>query len=187
MRRVVAIVVAVIVAASCIPWLRHQRLFSVVVGVTTIVLAGLLVTAGVRTLFKLREHQQSGSQPSVWLSPRLRNWLLLAVLLGLLIPLIAQFMARNSDAYKLAVATAHKAPQYTEALGAPTREAWFSEGTMGYGNPASVELTIPVTGSRHKGDLRALAVKESGSWKLKELTLELAPSGERVDLLAGPK
>jgi len=106
------------------------------------------------------------------------------VLLGLFIPVASQFVARSSDAYKLTVATAHQTPQFTEALGAPIGEAWFSESTMEYGNPAKAELTIPVKGSRQKGDLRALAIKEDGRWKLKELTLELSQSGERIDLLA---
>ena len=81
-------------------------------------------------------------------------------------------------------ATRHQTPQFTEALGAPIGEAWFSESTMEYGNPAKAELTIPVKGSRQKGDLRALAIKEDGRWKLKKRTLELSQSGERIDLLA---
>jgi hypothetical protein len=174
----------IIVVASCIPWLRHQHFFSIGVGVTAIVLAGLLVTGGVHAVSTWSKRQQSGSQPSSWLSPRLRNWLLMAVLLGLLIPVVSQFVAKSSDAYKLAVATAHQTPQFTEALGAPIREEWFSEGRTEYGNPTKAELTIPVKGSRGKGDLRALAIKEDGRWKLKELTLELAQSGERIDLLA---
>jgi len=187
MRRVAPAVIGIIVVASCIPWLRHQRFFSAVVGTVAIVLAFLLVIAGARALSTWWKQQQSGSRPSGWLPPRVRNWLLLAVLLGMLIPLIAQLMARRSDAYRLAVATAHSSPLFAQTLGAPAKEAWFSGGAIQYGNPARAELTIPVEGSRHNGDLRAVAVKEDGRWKLMELTLVLDQSGERIDLLASPK
>ena len=187
MRKIAPAVMGIIVVASCIPWLRHQHFFSMGVGVTAIVLAGLLVASAVHAVSTWSQRQEASSQPARRLSPRLRNWLLLVVLLGLLIPVVSQFMARSSDAYKLAVATARQTPQFTEALGAPIREAWFSEGTTEYGNPTKAELTIPVKGSRDKGDLRALAVKEGGRWKLKELTLELAQSGERIDLLTNSR
>lgn len=187
MRKIAPAVMGVIVVASCIPWLRHQHFFSIGVGATAIVLAGLLVAAAVHAAFTWSKRQQSGSQRSTWLSPKLRNWLLVAVLLGLLIPVVSQFVARSSDAYKLAVATARQTPQFTEALGAPIKEAWFSEGRTEYGNPARAELTIPVTGSKQKGDLQVVAIKEDGRWRLKELRLEVARSGERIDLLASPR
>jgi hypothetical protein len=183
MRRVAPAVIGLIVVASCIPWLRHQRFFSAVVGIVAIALAVFLVIAGADALSTWRKGEQSGSKPSGWLSPRVRNWLLLAVLLGLLIPLITQLMARRSDAYLLAVATAHNTPLFAQTLGAPAKEAWFSGGTIQYGNPAKAELTIPVEGSRYKGDLRAVAIKEDRNWKLIELTLVLDQSGERIDLL----
>jgi hypothetical protein len=43
MRKSAAIVVAIIVAASCIPWLRHQRFFSVLVAIIAVALAGIIV------------------------------------------------------------------------------------------------------------------------------------------------
>jgi|SRR5579872_2543678 len=187
MRRVAPAVIGIIVVASCIPWLSHQRFFSTVVGAVAVVLAVLLVIAGAQAFSTWRKGQQSGSRPSGWFSPRVRNWLLLAVLLGLFIPLIAQLMARRSDAYKLAVATAHNTPLFAETLGSPAKEAWFSGGAIQYGNPMRAELTIPVTGSKQKGDLQVVAIKEDGRWKLTELKLELARSGERIDLLASPR
>lgn len=187
MRRVAPAVIGLIVLASCIPWLSHQPFFSAVVGVVAIALAVFLVIAGAQAASTWRKRQQSGSQPSGWLSPRVRNWLLLALLLGLLIPLITQLIARRSDAYKLAVATAHNTPLFAQTLGAPAKEAWFSGGSVGYGNPTTAELTIPVSGSKQKGDLQVVAIKQGGQWRLKELTLELAGSGERIDLLANPR
>ena len=119
----------------------------------------------------------------IWSSGRLR-WLLGAVLLGLIIPLVFQFVVTRTDAYRLAVTTAHGTPQFKEALGLPIREGWFSGGNRGFGNPSTAALTIPVSGSRRKGNLRALAIKENGRWRLEELVLELAEPDEHIDLLS---
>lgn len=189
MRKVIAIVVGIIVVASCVPWLRHQHFFSVPVGVATVALVGLMVVGGVRALpsWPKQKGPQADSAPSGWWSPRFRNLLLGATFVLALMLTVPHFVATTSGAYKLAVATAHQTPQFTEALGAPIREAWFSEGKTEYGSPTKAELTIPVKGSRQKGDLRALAIKDGGRWNLKKLTLELAQSGERIDLLVNSK
>jgi hypothetical protein len=100
---------------------------------------------------------------------------------------VPHFVATSSGAYRLAVATASQTPQFTEALGAPIREAWFSEGRTEYGSQASAELTIPVRGSKQGGDLQVVATNDGGRWKLKELTLALARSGERINLLASSR
>ncbi len=189
MRKTAAIVVAVVVAATFIPWLRHQPFFSVLVAITAIVLAALIVLSAVRSLTKWskKERDQEGAERHGRSSPRLRNVSLGAALILALILTVPHFIATNSGAYKLAVATANQAPQFTEALGAPIREAWFSEGRTEFGDSAKAELTIPVTGSKQRGDLQVIAVKEGGEWRLKELMLVLARSGERIDLLASPR
>jgi hypothetical protein len=46
MRKTAAIVVGILVGASCIPWLRHQHFFSVLGGVITVVLFCVLVFGG---------------------------------------------------------------------------------------------------------------------------------------------
>jgi hypothetical protein len=120
---------------------------------------------------------------SIWSSGRSR-WLLGAVLLGLIIPLVFQFVVTRTDAYRLAVTTAHGTPKFREALGLPIREGWFSGGNREFGNPSTAALTIPVSGSRRKGNLRALAIKENGRWRLEELVLELAEPDEHIDLLS---
>jgi hypothetical protein len=185
MRKTVAIVMGIVVVASCIPWLRHQQFFSVLVGVTTVALAGFMVFGGLRAVATWsRERQgQPGSARSGWLSQRFLTWLLGAVLLGALVPIMGQFAVRRSDAYNLAAATAHQMPQFRETLGTPIREGWFSGGRWEFGNPARAELTIPVKGSRQKGNLRALAIKQDGRWRLTELTLELTQPDEHIDLL----
>lgn len=183
MRKSAAIVVTAIVAASCIPWLRHQSFSSELVAIIAIALAGIIVFGFVRTLAK-QQPQKGESPQSGWRSRRLRNLSVGAAVVLVLMLTVPHFIATSSGAYKLAIATANQTPQYAEALGTPIKEAWFSEGRTEYGNPAEAKLMIPVTGSKQKGDLYVVAVKEDGHWKLKELTLELARSGERIDLLS---
>ena len=185
MRRTIAIVVAIVVGASCLPWLRHQPFFSLLVGVTAVALIGLIVFGGARALssWSKQKRQQADSAQSDWWSPRFRNLLVGAVLILVLMLTVPHFMATSSGAYKLAVATAHQSPQFREALGVPVTEAWFSEGTFELGDRAKAEMVIPVHGRTRQGTLRALAIKDGGSWRLQELTLELTQSGDRIDLL----
>jgi hypothetical protein len=121
-----------------------------------------------------------------WLSRRLFIRLLGALLLVALASVVAQYAARRSDVYKLAVATAHQTPQFTAALGAPVTEAWFSEGTTTFGSAAKAEVLIPVQGRMRRGSLRARAIKGVGGWQLTELTLELIQPDEHIDLLSRP-
>lgn len=185
MGKMVAIVVGIIVGASCIPGLRHQHFFSVLVGVTAVALIGLMVFEGMRAMstWSRRKLLQPGSTQSSWLSPRFRTLSLGAAFVLALMLTVPHFMATSEEAYKLAVATAHETPQFGETLGVPIREGWFSEGKVEFGNPARAELLIPVRGRIRNGNLRALAVKDDGRWRLKELTLELAQPDERIDLL----
>jgi hypothetical protein len=118
------------------------------------------------------------------LSPKSRNLLLGATFVLLLMLTLPHYLATTQGAYKLAVATAHQSPPFTEALGMPVSEAWFSEGRGQWGNPASAEMLIPVRGQLRKGKLRVRAIKDGGSWRLTELTLELREPDEHVDLLA---
>ncbi len=158
------------------------------IAVTVVVLAGLIVLGVAQTLAKWsRRESQQGAVTPRWWSPRLRNLSAGAVVVLVLMLTVPHFIATSGGAYKLAMATANHTPQFAEALGAPIREAWFSEGRTEYGNPARAELTIPVTGSKEKGDLQVVAIKEGERWKLKELRLDVARSGERIDLLAVPR
>lgn len=123
---------------------------------------------------------------SKWSSPRSRKLLWGGALVLILMFTAPHFMATTSGAYKLAVATAHQSPQFTEALGNPVAEAWFSEGKEEWGNPARAEMLIPVRGRMRKGNLRARAIKDGERWRLTELTLELMQPDEYIDLLSKP-
>jgi Cytochrome oxidase complex assembly protein 1 len=183
MRKTVVIVMGIIVAASCVPWLRHQHFFSVLVGATIIALAGFIVFGGVGALFAWLRSQQAGATQSGWWSPRVRNRLLGAAFFLVLMLTVPHFMATTSGAYKLAIATALQSPQFGDTLGDPVTEAWFSQGKEEWGSPARAEMLIPVRGRMRRGNLRALAIKNDGRWRLTELTLELSQPEEHIDLL----
>jgi hypothetical protein len=111
------------------------------------------------------------------------KFLIAAVIIVALILTVPHFVATTSGAYKLAVATAHQKAQFKQTLGSPITEAWFSEGKQVWGNPATAEVLIPVRGQIRSGNLRARAIKDDGSWRLTELTLELTSPDEHIDLL----
>ena len=122
---------------------------------------------------------------------KLRSWpinprkLLLEVSIFLaLIFTVPHYMVTTNGAYHLAVATAHQTPQFNEMLGAPIREAWFSDGKEVWSRQATAEFLIPVRGRIRNGNLRVLAIKNDRRWILKELSLELAHPDQRIDLLS---
>ncbi|HTS06825.1 MAG TPA: cytochrome c oxidase assembly factor Coa1 family protein [Candidatus Eisenbacteria bacterium] len=119
-----------------------------------------------------------------WLPRRFLRWLLAALLLGTLVPVVVQFAARRSDAYRLAVETAHEKSKFTDVLGEPVTEGWFFEGKTELGNPRTTEMLIPVRGRMKSGNLRATAIKDGGHWRLTQLILELTRPDEHIDLLA---
>jgi hypothetical protein len=158
----------------------------VLVGVTAVALIGLMVVGSMTALsaWSQQEPHQAAVAQSGWrCSRRLRNLLLGAALILVLVLTVPHFVATTSGAYKLAVATARQTPQFREALGTPVTEAWFSEGKEEFGNPTKAEMLIPVQGPIRKGNLRARAIKDDGHWKLTELTLELTQPDEHIDLL----
>lgn len=185
MRRTIAIVVAIVVGASCIPWLRHQVLFSVVVGVTMIILFMVMAFGASRAIFtrSTQKPDKPKSPGSRWSLPNLRTTLAVGSVFLVTLLIAPHFVATNTGVYKLAVATAHESPQFTEALGNPVKEGWFSEGKIEWGNQAKAEILIPEQGLRRRGELRALAIKNGKNWKLQELTLELTQPDDHIDLL----
>ena len=165
MRRAIVIVVGIIVAASCVPWLRRQHYFGLIVGITVYALVGVMVFRGI--VFCKQKWQSRGKVDSVTdgrQARRYRFWAVQGVIFLSLIVVLPHFMATSSGAYKLAIATANQAPQFTKVLGAPIREGWYSEGKVGGGPPAKADLLIPVQGRVRNGNLRVVAIEEG--WEL---------------------
>jgi len=121
---------------------------------------------------------------SRWLSRRFLTWILWCLLLGLFVPPVFHFAARQFDPYKLAFQTARQSPEFIDALGSPVKQGWFFDSEMQLGEPATAKMLIPVRGSTRTGNLRVQAVKDHGHWRLTELTLELTKPDRSIDLLA---
>jgi hypothetical protein len=188
MRWVPALVIAVVVAASCVPWLRHQSFFSVLIGITAVALFAFIVFTSIHTLSAWLLRWQSVPSQSRWRLLISRKKLWGCGIFIVLILTVPHYVAVCGGDYKLAVATAHQSRQFNELLGTPVKEGWYSEGKKDVGRgtleePVRSEMLIPVRGKRQEGNLRLQAIKIDGVWKLTELTLEIDNSGAPVDLL----
>lgn len=185
MRKKTAIIVGIIVLASCIPWIRRQHFFSVLVGLIAVALFAYLVFGGARAVgrwWRDRRLQEQATRIGRMrrMLPRMLAFLIFSLILALIVP---HYFITSTEVYKLAVTTAHGETTFNEALGVPVHEGWFSEGNIHSGDSGTASLKIPVCGSIQKGNLRVIAIKENGNWRLKDLTLELAKSGRSIDLL----
>jgi hypothetical protein len=101
------------------------------------------------------------------------------LLLAVLLPTI-----RNSDAAKLAVATAASDPRAIMALGSPMKEGWFLSGNIATsGTSGTANLEIPVHGPNGSGKLFADEERKDGQWQIQTLILEVKISGERITLV----
>jgi hypothetical protein len=67
----------------------------------------------------------------------------LVLILMLTVP---HFMTTTRGIYKLAVTMAHQSQKFSDVLGSPVSEAWFSEGTWQSGDSGRGEILIPVQG-----------------------------------------
>jgi Cytochrome oxidase complex assembly protein 1 len=116
-----------------------------------------------------------------------RNWkwvLGTLLALGLLGAAIAVVTFNNSDATKLALATATSNSALIERLGQPIQSGWLIGGSIEV-TPGSgkADLSIPISGPKGKGTVYALAVKTAGVWKLTLLQFGTDGDSNRLQLL----
>jgi hypothetical protein len=91
----------------------------------------------------------------------------------------------NSEPYKQAVAKASADTQVREAIGEPIRPAWLVSGQLNVtGSTGSANLLIPISGSRGKGSIRAVASKSGGVWRFTDLRVNIAGRSDSIDLLS---
>src|SRR5579872_1812468 len=129
MRKTIAIVISAVVAASCIPWLRHQHFFSVLGAVITVALFGFLVFGGLRTLSTWLRGIPIEPCPKQfgWRSLTARARFLAAAIIVALGFSTVHFVGTGNRAYSLAVATARQSTEFRDVLGIPVTEGWFPE------------------------------------------------------------
>ena len=71
----------------------------------------------------------------------------------------------RSDAYQQALAEAVRNRDVRELIGEPIKAGWFISGQISVsGSTGSADLSIPISGPRGKGAIRAVA-KKDGNWK----------------------
>jgi cytochrome oxidase complex assembly protein 1 len=92
---------------------------------------------------------------------------------------------KSSDANKQAVALAREHPAVQAALGTPITEGAFTSGALNVNNNAGdADLQIPLSGPKGSGSLHAVASLAGGKWTFSSLVLDVAGSGEHIDVLA---
>jgi hypothetical protein len=116
-----------------------------------------------------------------------RNWKwVVAVLLGLILLTSALVIVglNNSEATKLALATATSDPALVERLGQPMKAGWFIGGSIEtMPGSGKAKLSIPISGPKGKGTVYTRAVKEAGIWRLTFLQFGADGEPKRIQLL----
>ncbi len=94
---------------------------------------------------------------------------------------------KSTDVYKDALTRAQTNRAVIGALGSPVREGLLVSGNTNVnGASGETNLAIPISGPKGKGTLYVSATKSLGQWQYSGLVVEVAATGERIDLLANP-
>jgi Cytochrome oxidase complex assembly protein 1 len=89
---------------------------------------------------------------------------------------------KQTDAYKLGVATVQASSAAAQALGPPLETGWPNGSIKINGPGGSAELEFSVSGQKAKGTVYFEAVRQMGQWQVKRAELEVEGSKERIDL-----
>ena len=94
---------------------------------------------------------------------------------------------KSSDAYKDALAKAKADPRVVSALGSPITDGFFVSGkTNVSGTSGHADMTVPISGPKGKGTIYFVASKFAGKWTFSKLMVEIAKTGQRIDLIEDP-
>ena len=111
-------------------------------------------------------------------------FLLLAVFFAVLFTVIMTSF-RSSDVYKQAMARASASPEVRAEIGKPILAARLISGHLNVsGSTGSADLSIPISGPRGKGVIRAVASKSEGVWHFTVLQVNVEGHAESIDLLS---
>ena len=102
---------------------------------------------------------------------------------GVMIIVTASF--RGSDVYKQALAKATENNDVRARLGEPIRAEWLVSGQLNVsGSTGKANLSIPVSGPRSRGVIRAVAFKSGGVWRFTYLQVNVEGQAGCIDLLS---
>ncbi len=94
-------------------------------------------------------------------------------------------LLRSSDVYKEAVSRAQHAPAVVQALGEPVQPGWWFTGNNSVNGPSgSADIAIPVSGTKGKGTVYAVARKQAGQWQFKVLEVAIDGQPRRIPLVS---
>ena len=111
--------------------------------------------------------------------------LFLIAIFGLLTMTIIIASFRSSDVYKQALVKAAESQQVRDLMGEPIRAAWLISGDLHVnGSTGNANLSIPISGPRGKGVIRAVAFKSEGVWRFTYLKVKVEGQDESIDLLS---
>ena len=122
-------------------------------------------------------------------------WLWVGIGCGVLIVGIVAFIAflvfvvgtamRANTPYKDGLARAQADPRVIEALGAPVEPGWFVSGNISTSGPSGTcDINIPLKGSKQKGSVHVVGMKEGGRWSYQRMIMT-PDRGDPIDLLSG--
>lgn len=95
---------------------------------------------------------------------------------------------KSSDAYKTALAKAKADSRVVNALGSPITDGYFVSGSTNVsGTSGQADMTVPISGPKGKGTIYFVATKFAGQWTFSKLMVEVAASGQRIDLIQDPQ
>jgi hypothetical protein len=122
---------------------------------------------------------------ALWKIPLgLLTLLLLMLIFGIVVFTVVTTSFRHSDVYQKAMRTATSDPQVREQLGEPIKAAWAVSGELNLsGSTGHANLSIPISGPRGSGVIRAVADK-SGIWKFSCLEVEMKGRAGKIELLS---
>ena len=113
--------------------------------------------------------------------------LMLLFLVGMFVALLMTVITtsfRSSDVYKEAMARAAANEQVRAQIGDPIKADWLIAGELKVSsNTGSANLSIPISGSRGRGAIRAVASKSGGVRRFSCLQVVVEGHRSAIDLL----
>ena len=110
-------------------------------------------------------------------------------LIGMFVVLVMTIVTasvHSSDVYKEAMARAAADENVRAQIGNPIKADWLIAGELKVSkHTGSADLSIPISGSRGRGTIRAVASKSGGVWRFSSLQVIVTGHSSTIDLLPG--
>lgn len=109
--------------------------------------------------------------------------ILLFAVFGAIVVTVIVTSFRSSEVYHQAWARTTQNTQVLARIGEPIKAAWFISGQLNVsGSTGNADLSIPISGPRGRGVIRAVA-RKNGVWRFSCLEVDIAGQPEKIDLL----